>query len=214
MSKIKPGQIGRFRGKIGEVVVSKFREMTIGRSTPSPSSKLPTAKQVKIRTVFGLIASFISKFRDFIAIGYPSTVGNLSGRNIAIKYHIANAVVNTPGGYEVDYEKVVLSKGTLTGIYDVVVTSLPDRELSVIWKMDTLINASNSADDTVAFAAYSPELGSTIGSANLAKRSDLKGSLNLMRAFAGKKVHVYLFLVDVDGKNASASEYLGEYTIS
>lgn len=213
MSKIKPGHVGRFNGKIGDVVVSKFRKMIIGRSTPSPSSKLPTAKQKQIRAIFALITTFISKFADFIAIGFPKVEGNLGARNLATKYHIENAVVITPDGYAVDYEKVVLSKGKLVGVYDVVVTSLPNRELSVVWKMDPFVDDKNKATDTVAFVAYSPDLGFTIGSTNLANRSDLEGSMTLMRAFTGKKVHVYMFLAGVDGKNTSPSEYLGEYTI-
>ena len=214
MSTIKPGQVGDFNGKIGQVVVSKWRELTVGRSAPRKTSKLPTDKQMVVRSKFALITAFIEKLKVYIALGYPKVVKNQSGRNIAVKYHLDNAVITSADGYEVDYEKVVLSRGDLFGVYDVEVKTLPNRELTVEWTIDVVAGDGTSVKDTVAFTAYCPELGTATGSYPIAERGDLTASLNVMRAYAGKTVHAYMFLVSADGKRTSNSEYLGSYVIT
>ena len=214
MSKIKPGQVGDFNGKIGQVVVSKWRELIVGRSTPRKTSKLPTDKQMEVRSKFALITAFINKLKTYIALGYPKVVRNQSGRNIAVKYHLDNAVIESADGYEVDYEKVVLSRGDLFSVYDIEVKSLPNREISVEWTTDIMAGDGTNVKDKVAFVTYCPELGTSTGLYPIAERGDLTATLNLMRAYAGKTVHAYMFLVSVDGKSTSDSEYLGSYVIT
>ena len=49
MSKLKPGVLGTFTGKTGRVVVVRYRGELVGRSEPSPSTKLPKKSNWIIR---------------------------------------------------------------------------------------------------------------------------------------------------------------------
>ena len=208
MSKIKPGQVGDFNGKIGQVVISKWRNLTVGRATPKKSTKAPTAKQVNQRSAFKLVLTFLKQLKVAVNAGYAAK-GNLSPMNVAVQYHLANAITGVAPNFAIDYPKVVLSKGELFGVYEAAVAGIAGSTMHVTWTIDAIDVEGTSEDDAVFIVFYSPATGFSLTNSHVANRSALTASVKMPRLFTGTSVHVWMFLVGVDGKSVSLADYLG-----
>lgn len=214
MSKIKPGQIGDFSGKIGQVVVAPWRGLTVGRSAPKKTSKNATLAQLQQRLKFGLVTRFLSPFGDVITRGFPARTGNLSAKNLAASLNLKNAVTGMAPDYEIDYPMVVLGTGKLNGVFGPQAVCLPDNGgLKVSWTINEIDSIGTQPDDEVCVMVYHPKLGKTISHLSLAKRSDLTGTLRLPFSYAGDEIHVWIILFAADGKSASESTYLGKHLV-
>lgn len=214
MSKIKPGQIGEFSGKIGQVVVSKWKSLTVGRSVPRKSGKKITEAQAIQRSKFGLITNFISKFAAIIDVGFPLLKGNQSPRNMATSLNLKNAIIGLFPDFKIDFEKVILAAGKLNGVFNPVAASVPDSAtISVNWTLNEVDQNGTSPDDNVAVMVYNPDLDAAQTNQFLAKREDLTATIRLPYAYAGHEVHVWMVLISVDGKSASGSTYLGKHLV-
>ncbi|WP_219223096.1 DUF6266 family protein [Pedobacter antarcticus] len=214
MSKIKPGQIGDFSGKIGQVVISKWRQLTIGRSAPKKSGKNPTEPQARQRSKFGLMTSFLGKFAEAINIGYPALTGNLSARNVATSLNIRNAIGGIAPDYEIDFAKILLGNGKLNGVFNPLAESVPaEAALKVDWSINEIDARGTKPDDTVCMMVYNPDDGSSLTHQSVAKREDLTATLRLPYSYTGHEVHAWFMLIAEDGKSASRSTYLGKHLI-
>jgi len=208
MSKIKPGQVGDFNGKIGQVVISKWRNLTVGRATPKKSTKTPTAGQLNQRSAFKLVMKFLKQLKVAVNAGYTKS-GNLSPMNVAVQYHLGNAITGVAPNFAIDYTKVVLSKGELFGVYEAAVTGVAGSTMHINWTIDAIEVEGTTDDDAVFIVFYSPATGYSLTNAHVAKRSALTADVKMPRVFTGNSVHVWLFLVAADGKSVSNAEYLG-----
>ena len=59
MARITKGILGGFSGKVGLVVGASWRGQDIIRSTPKPSSKPPSEKQLLQQLKFRLVIDFL-----------------------------------------------------------------------------------------------------------------------------------------------------------
>ena len=66
MGTLHNGLLGGFSGKVGPVVGVTLRNKTILRSLPQPSNKPRSPKQLGNQSSFGLVSSFLAKYRTFI----------------------------------------------------------------------------------------------------------------------------------------------------
>jgi hypothetical protein len=118
MAIVKSGQVGDFSGKIGQSVIAKWRQLTVGRSTPKKSTKKATDEQLDTQSKFKLVTTFVSRIGTTIALGYRNTSGNLTPYNTAVQYHIQNAVTGVYPNYGIDMAKVVLSNPRMVNDID------------------------------------------------------------------------------------------------
>ncbi|WP_158799606.1 DUF6266 family protein [Pedobacter sp. L105] len=208
MAIIKAGQVGDFSGKIGQVVVAEWRDLTVGRSTPKKSSKPPTQDQAGQRSIFLSVIKFLKLIKQTINIGYAKT-GNLSAMNAAVKYHLTNAITGISPNQTIDFSKVVLSVGDLNSVQNAAIVGVTGNTMNVTWELDEIDQIGSSPTDDVYMLFYSPTLGSTLTVSSIGERSTLAGHVKMPRAFIGSSVHAWMFLVAVDGKSVSKSIYLG-----
>ncbi|PTS94651.1 hypothetical protein DBR11_22770 [Pedobacter sp. HMWF019] len=86
----------------------------MGRSLPRPSKKQPTYGQLNQRAKFGVAMNWLKPLKPFINIGYQSGQYNATPLNRALSYHLTEAMLGTgPDDYQIDYAKVILSRGAL-----------------------------------------------------------------------------------------------------
>lgn len=208
MAIIKSGQVGDFNGKIGQVVIATWRDLTVGRSIPKKSTKPPTQEQIDQRSVFLSVIKFLKLIKPTIKIGYPGT-GSLTPMNAAVKYHLTNAITGVSPHRAIDYSKVVLSVGDLNSVQDAAVVGVTGNTMNITWELDEIDQIGASPEDDVYMLFFSPTLGSTVTISSVAERSALAGHVKMPKAFIGSSVHVWMFLVAVDGKSVSNSIYLG-----
>lgn len=115
MATYKKGILGVFTGKVGTVIGSNWRGIDYMRSLPKKSKKVATQPQLDQRFKFGLINSFFKSISTLIEIGYQSATGNKTPMNVAVSYHLMEAVTGVSPAFEIDFTKVLISRGDLLG---------------------------------------------------------------------------------------------------
>lgn len=217
MAIVTPGKVGRFNGKIGDVVISKYRELIVGRSTPSKSTKPPTKKQLDQQMRFALVTAFFGKMTKVTSTRYLS-YGNLGGLNAAVKDHLESALLGVYPNYQLDYTKVMVTKGNgeLVGGFNPSLVALAEAQASVSWLMRIRQGqGQDSADakDLVSVVFYNSTKKKSVFYFDAAERNALTITCDLPWSFVGDQFQVYLFFTSIDGQRVSDSEYVGTFTL-
>lgn len=213
MSKHTPGQAGPVRGKIGQTVFSSWRGIGVGRAAPKKSTKAASSDQVGQRSIFGIVTAFLSDVEEAINLGYPQNNLQMTARNLAVRYHLKNAVTGLSPNFALNFAEVKLTMGKLQTVDDVKAVRGEGNAINVTWLENTSLKASSSLEDHTNFYYYSTVKKRWIVFRNGPIRGGLTASMNIPSLFKGDKLHGYLFLTSVDGKVASKTEYLGLLTI-
>lgn len=115
MARINKGILGPIIGKIAHLVGYIRKGQPVLRSLPNKSNKPRSAKQKVVNSKFGLVSKFIASVHDFTNVGFKlDVVGKTrTAQNAAVSYNLLGAVKGEKPNFEIDYPKVMLSKGTL-----------------------------------------------------------------------------------------------------
>jgi len=213
MGKYKKGILGAFSGKIGTVVGSSWKGIEYMRSLPKPSTKAPTDQQMIQRAKFALVSEFFRSASALINMGYQSLAQGKSGYNVATSDFIADAIIGTYPDFEIDYSKVLFSKGTLTGAYGVTAVSEPGG-VKVSWD-DNSNSGTAKASDQIVILVYNPQKGQFVYDINTgALRSAGEDILPMPVEFAGDTVEVWVAFMTPDKKIFSTSMHVGQVLIA
>lgn len=218
MATVKPGQVGDFNGKIGQVVLSKWRDVNVGRSTPKKSTKPPTLAQLDQQSKFGLVTGFLSSISDILAIGYQAGSGGVTPMNAAVSHHLSNGITGVYPNYALDYTKVVISnpssKNEIDSGYAASVLAVADAKVTVSWiTNDPPANKATSLTDQVYLVFYNITKNRFVTFEGKGTRAALSTTSQIPRSFIGDKFHGYLFFVSQNGKSVSYSDELGGFTL-
>ncbi len=213
MGKYKKGILGAFSGKIGTVVGSSWKGIEYMRSLPRPSTKAATDQQMIQRAKFALVSAFFRSASALINMGYQSLAQGKSGYNVATSDFIADAIIGTYPDFEIDYSKVLFSKGTLTGAYGVNAVS-ESGSVKVNWD-DNSNSGTAKASDQIVILVYNPDKGQFVYDINTgALRSAAEDTLLMPVEFLGDTVEVWVAFMTPDKKIFSTSMYVGQVLIA
>jgi len=214
MGKYKKGILGAFSGKVGTVVGSTWNGIDYMRSLPKPSTKAPTDLQMIHRAKFGLVTGFLKPIGTLVNLGYKSQASGMTGYNVATADMMAGAITGIYPDFEVDYSKVLFSKGSLTDAWDVAAASTNPAEVNVNW---TDNSGSGTAKDTdkAVILIYNPEKSAFVYNLNNgAMRSAATDTIVLPAAFSGDTVEVWVAFMTPDRKTFSTSIHAGEIVVA
>ena len=215
MATYKPGPFGPFTGKIGTVVGTKWKKLNVARGVPSKSGKPPVLAQLEQRAKFALITQFLSNHGDLINLGFQRPSGNVTPMNVAVKYHLQNAVTGIYPDYTIDYKRVLFSKGTgsIQNGYNLKMVQEADRVIQITWEIESFESKNTLPTDSIYIILYAPEINQFAAVFGGSPRSSLKRKMNVSRSFEGLKAHSWILFVSADQKQVSATQYMGEMTI-
>jgi len=219
MSTVETGQLGKFRGKIGQVVIYKWRGILVGRKSPSkPKEKTGTIEQLDQRKKFGRVGKFLRLFSDQIAIGWSSDRKKETAMNGAVRYHLKHALKGEYPDYGIDMEKVLISRGrgVIDGGFRPQATAGLQGEVHISWIISNSTSRRTQSTDrlTVVFLDENIRPGKVLPVYfnQIAQRSDSTATVILPSMCDHHPLHAYMFFSSEDGKLASKSEYLGIVT--
>ena len=217
MGVLKQGIFGGMSGRIGNRVyyMSRGKQMVriVGRNV-----KPPTVKQLASRQQMKVVIEFLRPILAFIQMGFgiEAMQRNVFPHNVAIGYNKRNALTGEFPDTAIDYEKVLLSKGTLSGLRDVSVRLLGNEEEGLSLWFDWQVGAQERewprCNDQVMLMAYFPEEAQDYPacySVAGAKRQAGQDVLELPGYIAGKPMEVYISVISEDRKEVADSMYLG-----
>ncbi|SKB76587.1 DUF6266 family protein [Daejeonella lutea] len=213
MGKYKRGILGAFSGKIGTVVGSSWKGIDYMRSLPKPSTKAPSEQQMMQRAKFALVTGFFRPASALINLGYQSLAQGKSGYNVATADFIADAIIGTYPNFDIDYTKVLFSKGTLTGAYGVAIDS-ETGAVKVTWD-DNTNSGTAKATDRIVILVYNTAKGQFVYDLNTgAERSAGEDALAMPAEFIGDTVQVWLAFMTPDKKTFSTSIHAGQIVVA
>lgn len=180
------------------------------RSVPRSSSRLPTESQLYQRDKFRMVSQFLKPIQPVLAMYFGSSQGSRSRSNLAVSYHLKEAVLGIAPPFEMDYTKVMFAKGVLLGLSDFQAT-LNGNNVDLTWTDNSgQSNAKNT--DTLLILTYNTHTQAFDYRADVAARDAQSYSLSLL-GNAGQEVHVLVAIHAVDKLLVSTSSYVGSYTV-
>ena len=213
MGKLSRGFLGGFQGQLGTAYGCFWRLMDLIKAMPRKSNRPATLKQLMVQLRLALIVDFLRSLSAIIKIGFRDGPSNQSPMNVAVSYHVKNAVTGVYPNYTIDYTKVKLSQGKLDSLASTAVLTAAGAVLEYSWLGSSVGEVNSSPTDKVSLVVYNPAKPKFIIVKDVATRADLEYSLQLPADFAGDEVECYLMVTSDDDKMVSQSEHLASITI-
>ncbi|WP_312902968.1 DUF6266 family protein [Chryseobacterium taichungense] len=195
MARITKGILGGFSGKVGTIVGANWRGQDIIRSTPKPSNRPPSEKQQLQQAKFKLVIAFLQPLKSIQTKYFGSGSGSKSRVNMAVSYTISEAVEMVGEVPELVYNKVLITKGDLTGFQNMVAAPQTGNIIRLTWENNSTQGNASETFESVAV------------------RTDLTKNVTLPAPYAGKEIQVWSYLHNSKGTSASNSVHLGAHTM-
>lgn len=211
MGTSKKGILGNFYGKVGTVIGSKWKGIKYMRSLPDPSSKPPSQRQLDQRGKFRQGSSFLQPLGPVIRVGFRNQQKNQTPTNAALSDLLVNAMSGTAPDFMVNYERLKIAKGVLTGPRKAH-AELNEELIEFTWD-DNTGEGDAEDNDQVLLAAIS-DTAWPLYSVGQFTRDAGSGSLTVPEGVSGSIFHCYLAFAGTGDRNqVSNSIYLGEVEI-
>lgn len=212
MARITKGILGGFSGKVGTIVGANWRGKDIIRSIPTPSNRPPSEKQMLQQMKFKLVVSFLRPLGSIQKKYFGLNSGSKSRINLAVSYTINEAVQMVADIPELIYNKILITKGELTGFQNAAATPKTGNIIELTWE-DNTAQGNATGTDQVTIICYSKELGSFAIFEATAERSALTTAVTVPTFYTGKEMQVWAYLNTKEQNTACNSFYLGTVTI-
>ncbi|CAD7813536.1 hypothetical protein CHRY9390_02671 [Chryseobacterium aquaeductus] len=212
MARITKGILGGFSGKVGTIVGANWRGQDIIRSTPKPSSRPPSEKQLLQQNKFKLVISFLQPIKNIQNRYFGSGSGSKSRVNMATSYTLNEAVQVTADIPSLLYNKILITKGDLAGFQNPSAVPQSGQVLTLSWE-DNSIQGNAKATDPANAVCYCEELGTFEIFEMLTDRSSMTANITLAPYYSGKEIHVWMYFNNLEESFACNSPYLGMFTV-
>jgi hypothetical protein len=213
MGTYNKGILGAFSGKVGPVVGASWRGKEIIRSLPKKNNKIATPTQLQQRLKFATVTSFLGPIYPILNRYYGTNAGEQTRINKAMSYHLKDVTVYNDPDFEIQYNKVQLSKGDLLGVQGATIASTAPNTINFTWE-DNAGQGEALATDKLVVGVYNPAVKNWIYALAVGDRSTTSGALLLPATFSGATVEVWALFASADEKRYATSTYLGNVLVS
>ena len=155
MGKIKQGAFGGFTGKVGNLVGCTWKGIPYMRTRPANMTNPRTEKQQGQRSKFQVALNFLRTITPFLRIGYREFAERQTAFNAAMSYVMKNALADSEQGLVIDYNKVLVSHGSLTQASNATV-STEDSKALFTWE-DNSEQGNAMTTDAAMLLVYNKE---------------------------------------------------------
>ena len=186
-----------WEGKVGQTVGAKWKNKSTIRTYTKPSNP-NTSDQMKVRSVFAEMTSFVALFAD--QIKYLSAL-NTSGQSVRNAIIQANKAQMMGGAF--DKSTLLISKGGLQKVAGEAASATTGK-ITVTWSRPTATNFTPNAKLIAVMVQSTSGLVEVVEEAATAET--LTGNIT----FENGSVDVYVYFIDKRGSNkvASVSDYI------
>jgi hypothetical protein len=212
MARINKGILGPISGKVGSVVGGTWKGIDYVRSKQGSRSGPPSPAQLEQQEKFKLVTRFISSLGGLLMFTFKNYAHEMTGANSAMSYTIKNAVVGNYPNYELDYSRVLVSRGDLPNVGNPLATAEAGSKVKFVWTNNAGVGKAMLTDKMIVLV-YCPEMNLCIYTTGSTTRSTTQQELDVA-TFSGKVVHTYVGVTSENGKDIASSFYTGQLTIS
>lgn len=194
MARFKNGALGGFKGRVGNIVGSKWKGQSIMRARPDGVSNPRTDLQQNTRMRFALMGHFLSTQRELVRIGFRTVVSTTTTHNEAMRYNLAHAIGGEFPELFIDFSKVKLSFGDLSVLESLEISAASSKSLSLNW-VNNAGNGKSGADDLLILGVYDAESGEGFTQLGAFTRKQETALVQLPDNWIGRTVEVFVFMV-------------------
>jgi hypothetical protein len=212
MARISKGILGGFSGKVGTVVGANWRGKDIIRSIPKPTKRQPSDLQMMQQMRFSKVIDFLQPIRHIQNLYFGSKSKFQSRFNQATSYVLKNAVEMQDDLPVIIPERVLITKGDLTGVQNLSVAA-GSGVLEVSWD-DNSGQGDAAASDKVNVICYCGELEAYLLFEEAAERDSTSASLSVAELYLDQELDVWVYLNTPTRNKASTSQYQGKFTVT
>src|SRR5690606_17402619 len=206
MATFKEGINGPFKGKVGSVIGSSWRNIPYmkGMYKVKRNKRKPTEKQALQHHKFKLLNHFFMKISSVLDIGFGSFTSRATGQNAAFSYNYDHAFIEEDDQITLNYPALKFSHGSLytAGAEKAL---LLGEGVKVVWNPKTY-GVGGALDDVALAIAYSVSLDLFLSETAL--RHEGEAFIPFEKAELENELHVWLFFFDSRRKQVSRTEYL------
>ena len=206
MARINNGIFGHFTGKVGGVVGTTWRGMPVLKTAPKEITKQASAAQLLQRAKFSFAMGFLNPLKPFLAERFGKMEGTKAPFDLALSYHLKEAIKVEGDLLVMDYPKVCISKGHLRGL-EALIASLQSGSILTIQWADNSAQSFASPGDVLTLVLYVPSVASFFFFENGALRQDTSVQLTLPEEAVGVELHCWGTFVTFTGSRAATSSY-------
>ena len=207
MGTIKNGILGGFSGKVGTVIGGTWKGISYMRSIAPSVSNPRTPAQVEHRAKFTAIVQFLKPLTAFLRIGFKSLAIKKSGFNAAMALNFKNVIIGTYPAFDIDYSKVSVSQGNLSGALNPTTVSATAGAVQFTWE-DNSWETDASATDQAVLVVYNPARQAAVSVVGGITRAVGAQTITLPDSFAGDEVQCYIAFINVSQSVISNSQYV------
>ena len=211
MGTIKQGILGGFSGKVGSVVGGSWKGISYMRGKAVSIKNPRTLQQMMHRNKFAAALSVLQPITAFLRVGFKRYAHKKSEFNAAMSYTVKNAIAGTYPDYTIDFSKLLVSRGSLTGANSATAAPVTGK-IKLTWEDNTGIGEAQPTDKAMA-VAINPSKGEAAYITDGAPRSAATENLLVSPYWTGDEVEVYLAFISENGKDVATSVYLGSVTV-
>jgi len=206
MATFKEGINGPFKGKVGSVIGSRWRNISYmkGMYKVKRTKSKPSEKQAVQHHKFKLLNRFFMPIGPVLDIGFRGLTSRATAKNIAFSYNYDHAFMVEDDQVTLNYPALKFSHGSLftAGAEKAILTH---DGVKVVWNPKTY-GVGGAMDDVGYAIAYSVSLDLLI--CETALRHEGEAFISFGEAMKGNELHVWLFFADSRKKQVSRTEYI------
>ncbi len=196
MASYKQGILGAFSGKLGNVIGTFWKGISVMRVVPANVTNPNTPSQQAQRARFKLLIQFLSANAKFFRIGFSAMSAKMTELNAAFKANY-DAVLGTYPTLTIDTKNLVTSKGELPALDGMAAVSTVANTIDVSWNDNSGV-AGAAATDKISFGAFDEATGEAVYALQSATRLDESASVVLPAEWTGRTVSIYAYLTTED----------------
>jgi hypothetical protein len=200
---------GRYSGKCGNTVRYMLNGREVERSIGLRVSP-PTDSELISRNRMSAVNNLLRPVKRFVGMGYElqGKLNNTSPYSMAVSYHMLKENLIVDDVAQVDYNRVLFSKGDMPLNTETLVNLTKDG-LVFTWDANVL-RKGMKRNDTTMLLAYCPEKGSAFFEMSGARRTAGTDLLELTAYHQPVTLEIYISFVSADRKNISNSFHVGQ----
>lgn len=181
------------------------------RARPSHMTNPQTEKQQSQRGKFMIAMDFLRPITPFIRYGYLEFTESQSAFNAAMSYLMKNAFTGSGESLALDYNKVLVMRGTLMQVENAAVT-LENSCARFCWSNNC--NQGNASDnDTTFLMIYNKVKNEAVYDMTRATRATCKAEMEYPQSWEDRELAVYpgFCNAEADGVSNSICLFNGNY---
>ena len=214
MGILRQGILGGFRNKAGSVVGSYWRTLDVIKGLPRISGKAATPAQILQRDKFRIVTSGLTWIAPLIQTGFKAKSKIATQMNLAVAYHLENAIKMVAGVPGLDWTKLKFSEGKVTVPSDASAGTGAGVSLDFEWTNLGTDSRFKAATDKLTVLVYNELKDKYVFYENIVDRSAGAYNMVLPGDFSGDLVYVYIsFNSTTEKELVSNSVYLGKVPV-